>query len=69
MKKSKKTICKDLILKYSESRSNNVDVDKFFNHYESNGWMVGKNKMKDWQASYRTWEPKKKSNELKGWMP
>lgn len=27
----------------------------FFNHYESNGWMVGKNKMKNWQAAVRNW--------------
>jgi hypothetical protein len=25
-------------------------------HYESNGWLVGKNKMKDWKASVRTWK-------------
>jgi len=28
---------------------------KFFNWYESNGWMVGKSKMKDWMAAVRTW--------------
>lgn len=33
----------------------NVNPDKFFNHYESNGWMVGKNKMKNWQAALRKW--------------
>jgi len=27
----------------------------FFNYYESNGWMVGKNKMKNWQAAFRGW--------------
>jgi hypothetical protein len=27
----------------------------FFNHYESNGWMVGKNKMKNWEAAIRNW--------------
>jgi hypothetical protein len=27
----------------------------FFNHYESNGWMVGKTKMKKWQASVSKW--------------
>lgn len=32
-----------------------VDEKKFFNHYESNGWMVGKNNMKDWKASARNW--------------
>ena len=36
---------------------NNLDVDgvKFINFYESKGWMVGKNKMKDWKAAIRTW--------------
>ena len=24
--------------------------------YASKGWMVGKNKMKDWKAAVRTWE-------------
>lgn len=31
------------------------DVDKWMNHYASNGWMVGKNKMKDWKACVRNW--------------
>ncbi len=36
---------------------NNLDVDgvKFINFYESKGWMVGKNKMKNWKAAIRTW--------------
>lgn len=29
---------------------------KFFDHYERIGWMVGKNKMKDWKASVRYWK-------------
>lgn len=33
-----------------------VDPEKFFDYYESNGWMVGKSKMKDWTAAVRTWE-------------
>ena len=32
-----------------------VTVDKWFNHYESNGWKVGRNPMRDWKASYRNW--------------
>lgn len=32
-----------------------IDVNRFINHYESNGWMVGKNKMKNWQATVRNW--------------
>ena len=41
---------------YCLERKNNVDVNKFFNYYEANGWKVGKNPMKDWQACVRTWE-------------
>lgn len=33
-----------------------LDSGKFIDHYESNGWMVGKNSMKDWKAAVRTWQ-------------
>ena len=32
-----------------------VDAERFFDFYSSKGWMIGKNKMKDWRASVRTW--------------
>ena len=32
-----------------------IDIDRFINYYSSNGWMVGRNKMKDWQATVRNW--------------
>lgn len=33
-----------------------IEADKFFNYYESNGWLVGgKTKMKDWKAAARNW--------------
>ena len=41
---------------YCVERQNKVDIQKFFDHYESNGWKVGKNPMKDWRAAIRTWE-------------
>ena len=41
---------------YCLERGNNVDPEQFVNFYESNGWKVGKNKMKDWKAAVRTWE-------------
>jgi hypothetical protein len=36
---------------------NNLDLNAndFLNYYDSNGWMVGKNKMKDWKATARRW--------------
>ena len=32
------------------------EVEKFFSHYESNGWRVGKNKMKNWRAAMSGWK-------------
>jgi DNA replication protein DnaD len=46
----------DEIWEYCRERKNNVSPEKFFDFYESKGWMVGKNKMKDWKAAVRTWE-------------
>ncbi len=35
-----------------------LDVsNKFFDFYESKGWLIGKNKMKDWKSAVRTWKP------------
>jgi len=41
---------------YCEERKNSVDPEKFCSFYESNGWRVGKNPMKNWRAAVRTWE-------------
>lgn len=41
---------------YCNERNNNVDAQKFVDFYECKGWMVGKNKMKDWKAAIRNWE-------------
>ena len=32
-----------------------AEVDKFWNYYESNGWMVGKNRMQSWSATMKRW--------------
>ena len=45
---------------YCQERNNGVDPYKWYDFYQSKGWMVGKNKMKDWKASVRTWEPKQR---------
>jgi len=41
---------------YCTLRNNNIDAEAFIDFYESKGWMVGKNKMKDWKSAVRTWE-------------
>lgn len=56
------------IKKYCEERKNNVDAERFFDYYESRGWLIGKNKMKDWKAAIRTWERKdNNTNIVKGY--
>ena len=41
---------------YCLERRNNVNPEKWLNHYKSNGWRVGKCPMKDWKAAIVTWE-------------
>lgn len=48
----------DEVNEYCKQRNNNVDAQRFIDYYTSNGWMVGRNKMKDWKATVRTWERK-----------
>lgn len=44
------------VVNYCRERNNGVNPQAFINHYESNGWMRGKTKIKDWKACVRTWE-------------
>jgi len=44
------------VTEYCHSRKNGVDPEKFIAHYEANGWIRGKTKIKSWKACVRTWE-------------
>ena len=44
------------VVAYCEERKNNVDPQRFYDFYESKGWKVGNQSMKDWKACIRTWE-------------
>jgi hypothetical protein len=46
----------DEVTAYCLERKNLVDPQRWLDHYESNGWRVGKNPMRDWRAAVRTWE-------------
>lgn len=57
---------------YCLERKNKVDAERFIDYYTANGWLVGKNKMKDWKAAVRTWEKRdfdspKQKNKNDGW--
>ncbi len=41
---------------YCRERENGISPKSFIDFYESKGWMIGKNKMKNWKAAVRTWE-------------
>ncbi len=46
----------DEVRAYCAERNNGIDPQSFIDFYESKGWMVGKNHMRDWKAAVRTWE-------------
>lgn len=50
--------CVEEIADYCKERGNSIDAQYFFDYYESKGWLIGKNHMKDWKACVRTWERK-----------
>lgn len=40
---------------YCREKEISIDCQRFVDFYESKGWMIGKNKMKDWRAAVRNW--------------
>ncbi len=40
---------------YCDEKGYTFDVEEFYNHYEANGWKVGKVPMKSWQAALVNW--------------
>ncbi len=58
------------VANYCSERGNDIDPQRFIDYYESNGWMVGRSKMKDWKAAVRNWESRSKphkANKLPDW--
>lgn len=57
----------DEVQQYCSERKNNISAEKFIDYYESNGWKVGRNSMKDWKATVRNWEKnqQEKQNNVK----
>ena len=43
------------IAAFCKEKKININVKKFFLHYESNGWHVGKTPMKSWKAAVQKW--------------
>lgn len=49
---------------YCQERKNNVNAQKWHDFYTGKGWMIGKNKMKDWKAAVRTWEEPQENKKI-----
>ena len=52
----------DEVNMYCQEKGLSIDAQRFVDYYESNGWMVGRNKMKDWRAAVRNWGRKGNTN-------
>lgn len=70
---SKKESCKKFtppsveeVADYVSEKGYSVDAEEFVSHYESNGWMVGRNKMKSWHAAVATWERRRRKEDEHG---
>ena len=66
------------VKQYCIENNYSLDAQRFVDFYECKGWMVGKNKMKNWKAAVRTWvrkdqegvkkdEPREKSHSVQLW--
>lgn len=49
---------------YCKERNNNIDAQTFVDFYESKGWKIGNQSMKDWKACVRTWEKRNTTNKV-----
>lgn len=45
----------DEVRAYAQEKGYSIDPEHFVDYYTSNGWRVGRNPMKDWRATVRTW--------------
>lgn len=54
----------EAVAEYCQKRGNNVDPQRFVDFYQAKGWMVGNNRMTDWQAAVRTWEQRDKTKDF-----
>lgn len=52
------------IQKYIDEKHYAFTAEAFFNHYESVDWKIGKSPMKNWKAACRTWNEKRKAEQM-----
>lgn len=55
----------DEVSEYIREKGYHVDADAFCAYYDSNGWKVGRNPMKDWKRALVTWEKRRQEEKPK----
>ena len=50
------------IAAFCKEKNYNINAQQFYNYYESNGWKIGRNAMKSWQAAVQNWNARDKAN-------
>ncbi len=54
--KNEKPTPEELISYFAEKEQTSTEAEKFYNYFESNGWLVGgKTPMKNWKAAANNW--------------
>lgn len=53
---------------YCKERRNGVSAERFVSFYASKGWMIGKNRMKDWKQAVISWEQRDKKDKGQAFM-
>ena len=65
MEKNEKNIIPptiEMVERYCLEHNLPINPQKFMDYYDSNGWKVGKSKMRDWQATVRSWARREAEN-------
>lgn len=52
---------------YKKEKGLDFNPNDFIDYYESNGWKVGRNPMRDWKATARRWSSRR-ANPSPGWI-
>lgn len=68
-KENKVNVFKEPTVKEIQSEFSELDAQRFHDFYSSKGWMIGKNKMKDWKAAARNWMSRDKTVPSQGKLP
>ena len=54
------------VAEYCRQRGNGIDPEQFIAFYESKGWKVGSQPMKNWKACVITWEGRRRNSSGNG---